>query len=264
MSYHYRPRYGFGGMLTPMVKYLLIINLVVFFLEYITGANAMIYVFGLVPWSILHRLALWQFFTYMFLHGGFGHLFFNMFALWMFGSEIERYWGSREFLKYYFLTGVGAGILTWLTAINSPIPTIGASGAIFGILVAYGMLFPNRPVYLYFMIPIKAKHLVILFAVIELWSSWGYTSGGIAHFAHLGGMLFGYLYLKRERFSYLLGGLLREAKSKKEAQKRRRDEQERELERKVDEILQKISREGKDSLTREEKELLEWASKRYH
>ena len=148
MSYSYRPRFGFGSMLTPMVKSLLIINVIVFLLEYITGGTEMIYLLGLVPRFVLRRFFIWQFFTYMFLHGGFWHLFLNMFILWMFGSEIERYWGSREFLKYYFITGVGAGFLSWLTAMNSPVPTIGASGAIYGILVAYGMMFPNRPVYL--------------------------------------------------------------------------------------------------------------------
>ena len=263
MTYQYRPRYGFAGTLTPMVKYLLIINVVVYLLENLTGGSAMIYAFGLVPRFILHRLALWQFVTYLFLHGSLGHLFFNMFALWMFGSEIERYWGSREFLKYYFITGVGAGILTWLTSMNSIIPTIGASGAIFGILVAYAMMFPNRPIYLYFFFPMKAKHLVILFGIIELMSSWSHTSDGIGHFAHLGGMVFGYLYLKRERFSYLLRDFLQGSKSRREAQKRLWEEQNRDMERKVDEILSKVSREGMNSLTPEEKELLKGASKRY-
>jgi membrane associated rhomboid family serine protease len=251
-------------MLTPMVKSLLIINVIVFLLEYITGGTEMIYTLGLVPRLILRRFFIWQFFTYMFLHGGLWHLFLNMFILWMFGSEIERYWGGRDFLKYYFITGVGAGVLSWLTAINSPIPTIGASGAIYGILVAYGMMFPNRPVYLYFLMPIKAKYFVVFLAIMELYASRAHASSGVAHFAHLGGMLFGYLYLKRERFSYIMRGVYREAKSKKEAQKRLREEEMREMERKVDEILQKISREGRDSLTQEEEELLEWASKRYH
>jgi len=180
MSY-YRPRYGFGGMLTPMVKSLLIINILVFLMEYITGGTEIIYFFGLVPRFIVQRFYIWQFFTYMFLHGGLWHLFLNMFILWMFGSEIERYWGSRTFLKYYFITGVGAGLLGWLTAFNSVTPTIGASGAVYGILVAYGMMFPNRPVYLYFLLPIKAKHFVIFLVVMELmasrgdWSTWPET-----------------------------------------------------------------------------------------
>jgi membrane associated rhomboid family serine protease len=220
MSY-YRPRYGFGSMLTPMVKSLLIINMIVFLMEYITGGRGLIRTFGLVPQAILHGLptwsirvpALWQFFTYMFLHGGFWHIFLNMFILWMFGSEIERYWGSRSFLKYYFITGVGAGLLSWLTAIHSSTPTIGASGAIYGILVAYGMMFPNRPVYLYFLLPIKAKHFVIFLVIMELMASRGQASSGIAHFAHLGGMLFGYLYLKRERLTYLIRGFFRGRRS---------------------------------------------------
>jgi membrane associated rhomboid family serine protease len=263
MSYQYRPRLGFGGMLTPMVKSLLIINGIVFLLEYITGGGEMIYILGLVPRFIVQRFFIWQFFTYMFLHGGFWHLFLNMFILWMFGSEIERYWGSRQFLKYYFITGVGAGLLSCLTSINSTSPTIGASGAIYGILVAYGMMFPNRPVYVYFLLPVKAKHFVIFLAIMELLASRGYASSGIAHFAHLGGMLVGYLYLKRERFTYLLGDFVRNRKSNKEAQRKLHQEQDRDMEQKVDEILQKISREGMDSLTPEEKDLLEWARKRF-
>jgi membrane associated rhomboid family serine protease len=224
-----------------------------------------------VPEAILHgpphwsiRVpALWQFVTYMFLHGGFWHLFLNMFILWMFGSEIERYWGSRTFLKYYFITGVGAGLLSWLTAINSPHPTIGASGAIYGILVAYGMMFPNRPVYLYFLLPIKAKHFVIFLAIMELMASRGQASSGIAHFAHLGGMLFGYVYLKRERLGYLMKSLVGKQRSRRRAQKKWQQEQDRDMEQKVDEILQKISREGMESLTPEEKDLLDWAQKRF-
>ena len=270
MSY-YRPRYGFGGMLTPMVKSLLIINGIVFMLEYIFGVlhgpinlnePNFLTLFGLVPRNIL-RGYIWQFVTYMFLHGDFWHLFLNMFILWMFGSEIERYWGSRTFLKYYFITGVGAGILSWLTALNSATPTIGASGAIYGILVAYGMMFPNRPVYLYFLLPVKAKHFVIFLVVMELIaSSRVRASSGIAHFAHLGGMLFGYLYLKRERLTYLLKGALRDRRSKRRTQQKWEEEQRRDMDRKVDEILQKVSREGMSSLTREERDLLESARRR--
>jgi len=262
MSY-YRPRYGFGGMLTPMVKSLLIINIIVFLLEYITGGSEMIYFFGLVPRFIVHRFYIWQFVTYMFLHGGLWHLFLNMFILWMFGSEIERYWGSRTFLKYYFITGVGAGVLSWLTALNSVTPTIGASGAIYGILVAYGMMFPNRPVYLYFLLPVKAKHFVIFLVIMELMASRGQASSGIAHFAHLGGMLFGYLYLKRERLTYLLKGALLDRRSKRRTQQKWEEEQRRDMDRKVDEILQKVSREGMNSLTQEERDLLEQARRRH-
>jgi membrane associated rhomboid family serine protease len=250
-------------MLTPMVKSLLMINIIVFLLEYITGGSEMIYFFGLVPRFVVRRFYIWQFVTYMFLHGGLWHLFLNMFILWMFGSEIERYWGSRTFLKYYFFTGVGAGVLSWLTALNSVTPTIGASGAIYGILVAYGMMFPNRPVYLYFLLPVKAKHFVIFLVIMELMASRGQASSGIAHFAHLGGMLFGYLYLKRERLTYLIKGSLRDRRSKRQSQKKWEQEQRRDMDRKVDEILQKVSREGMDSLTQEERDLLDLARRRY-
>lgn len=144
---------------------------------------------------------LWQPITYMFMHAGLDHIFFNMFALWMFGYILENYWGTRRFLFYYFVCGVGAGLLNLLFAgVN---PTVGASGAVYGILLAFGMLFPEERIYLYFLLPIKAKWFVIGYAVIELLL--GVSSmDGIAHFAHLGGMLFGLLmilYWRKHPFS---------------------------------------------------------------
>jgi membrane associated rhomboid family serine protease len=131
-----------------------------------------------------------------------------MFALWMFGSDLESLWGRRKFLFYYFLTGAGAGIFD--VAVNAVLPsstgaaTIGASGAIYGLLLAYGMLFPERPIYLYLLIPIKAKWFVAIMGVIELVSSFGTPGSGISHVAHLGGMLFGFLYLRAPRLHYRL------------------------------------------------------------
>jgi membrane associated rhomboid family serine protease len=187
------------GGLTPVVKKLIIINVVVFCLQLIFDTNlGFTRIFGLVPASLFGKLMLWQVFTYMFLHGGVIHLAFNMFALWMFGLDIERRWGSRRFLFYYLFTGVGAGIITYLSSINSMVPNIGASGAIFGILVAYGMMFPYRTILVSFIFPMKARNVVILFAVLEFFASFAHTPDGIGHFAHLGGMLFGYLYLKNE------------------------------------------------------------------
>ncbi len=139
----------------------------------------------------------WQLITYMFLHGGFFHLLLNMFALWMFGAELENTWGQKRFLTYYFVCGVGAGLCNLLVAplFTSVGPTVGASGAIYGILVAFGYLFPNRNIYIYGLIPIKAKYLVVIYMLIELFSAVGGTNSGIAHMAHLGGGVVGLIYL---------------------------------------------------------------------
>ncbi|MEO8210179.1 MAG: rhomboid family intramembrane serine protease, partial [bacterium] len=139
----------------------------------------------------------WQLFTYMFLHADFFHLLFNMFALWMFGAELENTWGQKRFLTYYLICGVGAGLCNLLIAplFGPSAPTIGASGAIFGVLVAFGYLFPNRNIYIYGLIPIKAKYLVTLYMLAELFFSGAGSSDNIAHFAHLGGGIVGLIYL---------------------------------------------------------------------
>lgn len=142
---------------------------------------------------------LWQPVTYMFMHANFGHLFCNMFAVLMFGPALEREWGERRYLVYYFVCGIGAAIvqeLVWMTFLPGQLAaTIGASGAVFGILLAFGWLFPDTPLYLLFIpVPIRARIFVIVYAVIELFAGLASFSGdNVAHFAHLGGMLFGLL-----------------------------------------------------------------------
>lgn len=142
----------------------------------------------------------WQLVSYAFLHGGLGHILFNMFALWMFGVQLENSWGTRRFAIFYFACVVGAGIIQVIVASIEPgyYPTIGASGGVFGILLAFGMMFPEQPIYLYFLFPIKAKWFVIGYGVIELIGGVQSVGGGssIAHFAHLGGMLFGFLLIQ--------------------------------------------------------------------
>ncbi|GIV57330.1 MAG: rhomboid family intramembrane serine protease [Rhodothermaceae bacterium] len=138
----------------------------------------------------------WQLITYSFLHGGFGHLFFNMFALWMFGVQIENTWGSRRFFIFYFVCVIGAALCQMVVSWGDPVPIVGASGGVFGILLAFGMMFPNQPIYLYFLFPIKAKWFVIGYGLIELWAGVTGTQTGVAHFAHLGGMLFGFLLIQ--------------------------------------------------------------------
>lgn len=148
---------------------------------------------------------IYQFVSYMFMHGGFSHFFFNMFALWMFGTVIERTWGAKRYLIYYFVCGLGAAVvqeIVWgigmspetLAYYGDYLITVGASGAIFGILLAFGMLYPNAPLFIMFIpIPIKAKWMVIGYGIMELFAGVSQTGDNVAHFAHLGGMIFGFL-----------------------------------------------------------------------
>lgn len=206
--------YTFGpGGISPAVKVLIITNVVAFLVS--TIVPAMIVELGLVPRAVLEELAIYQLVTYMFLHGGLGHLLFNMLALWMFGTELERTWGTRFFTKYYFVTGAGAGLVTMLWSL-SPLPfadsvyysvVIGASGAIYGILLAYAVYFPHRTILFFGIFPIQAKYFVMIVGAIAFLSSVGAGGTGVAHTAHLGGLLVGYLYLKNLR-----GGIMQEIK----------------------------------------------------
>ena len=200
----YRYGFSFGYGLTPMIKNLMIIMVAVYLLQKImeTGLTEIynyyfIYYFALVPILIWKKYFLWQFATYIFLHGGVFHLLFNLLALWWFGGELENYLGSKRFLRYFLFCGIGAGICTVLftPGIYQRIPVIGASGAIYGILLAFAWLFPNRPILIYFLFPIPAKYMVIIFGLIEFFSSMGGSGGGVAHLTHLGGLLFGFFYM---------------------------------------------------------------------
>ena len=235
----YRPQ-GFT-MLPPVVKNLLIIN-ALFFLAMIVLDSSFHYdlvaLFGL-HYPRAHDFGVWQFITYMFMHGGFSHILFNMFALWMFGNTLENVWGGKRFLNYYLITGIGAGVVQTIVAyfrvaaletglspeeiqlvytegygilqqgmnyqheamatlnIILNTPTIGASGAVFGILLAFGMMFPNSLIYIYFAIPVKAKYFVMIYGAIELYSGIANNpADNVAHFAHLGGMVFGFFLIQ--------------------------------------------------------------------
>jgi membrane associated rhomboid family serine protease len=205
MSSRFRARYGgFGiGGWTPAVKVIIVACVVAFFLEIfdrVAGGPSFTYKFGLTPALITRNFYLWQLVTYIFLHdtGQWLHIIFNMLGLWMFGSELERFWGTRQFTKFFFICGIGAGLLTVLLSPNSVTTTIGASGAIYGILAAYGILFPNRIIIL-IIFPIQAKWFVLGLGVMAFVSSLSANGGGIAHVAHLGGMLCGLIYLKGGR-----------------------------------------------------------------
>ncbi|MDD2329763.1 MAG: rhomboid family intramembrane serine protease [Bacteroidales bacterium] len=223
-------RGGFFASIPLVIKNIIIINAFMLILTMI-NREFMIEHFALFyPASAFFKP--WQILTHIFMHGNFGHLLFNMYALWMFGSVLEQLWGPKKFLLYYLITGLGAAALhmgvQWIeasslvNAINENgadamnaltryrilmnTPTVGASGAVYGILLAYGMLFPNNELRIIFLpIALKAKYFVIIFAVIEL--ILGLVGGGnIAHFAHLGGMIFGYFLIrywkKRNRLYY--------------------------------------------------------------
>lgn len=219
------PQYGYQGynrvQIPPATKHLLILN-AIFFVATLLRENFMIANFALFfPGSQYFKI--WQPLTHMFLHGGFWHLFFNMYSLFIFGMVLERAIGTRKFLVYYFVTGLGAALLhllvMWLQARSYlaagnlasydmllSTPTLGASGAVYGILIGYAMLYPDSVLTLIFPpISLKAKYFILIFAGIELVTGIFMTADGVAHFAHLGGMLFGFLlmwYWKRSRKLY--------------------------------------------------------------
>ena len=303
MSNNYRPR-GFGGFFTfpPVIKNLLIINGIVFFIQLIFDntiegrvilnkwfALNPINLDGIVNWPF--NFQVWQLITYQFMHGGFGHIFFNMFALWMFGSSIEDVFGSKKFLIFYLLAGVCAGLLQLFL---SPIlggayaPTIGASGAVFGVLIAYALFFPDNLIFLYFLIPVKAKYLIAFLVVIEFLAV-DSASSGVAHLAHLGGALFGFVYIMFDKNSYVsLKNVFNKSYFYKSNPNRkdiftnpfnRTDQSKRDVDEanyydlnkkddaevsqaEIDKILDKISQSGYQNLSEHEKKILFQASKK--
>jgi len=269
----YSSRYSSGsfwGGDYPMVKKLLMANFLAYAIQWILMLMGM-------NFFVESHLALnprvwngevWQLFTYMFLHSVDDpfHILFNMFGLWMFGKELEIVWGSRQFLKYYLICGLGAGLTFLLFSKGS---VIGASGAVFGILLAFGMTFPNQIVLMSLIFPIKAKYMVIIYGVITFMNIARPGADNIAHFAHLGGMVVGFLYLKRhwilEKLNHAMASPPKVPKNKssmylrpKSGRTDRSDKEE--MRRKVDAILDKINEVGYDHLTAEEKQLLVEAS----
>ena len=343
-------RMGGFNILPPGVKNLLIINILAFaatFVFHKTGQFDLEEILGLHYPGATH-FHVWQFVTYMFMHANFSHIFFNMFALWMFGAAVENTWGTKRFLIYYFITGLGAALVHYLVTflqihpmlallnqfLDSPsvetyrylaenakdmrfhdmlvnnlqvlqqnpgtldevvtitanakadylnsFNIIGASGAVYGVLLAFGMLFPNDYIYLYFMLPIKAKWFVVIYGVLELITGLS-TSDGIAHFAHLGGMVFGIIVillwrrndrmhngwiepervrnktfrLRRKKDKYFVSPESGRPLSDEEYNTKRAEDKQ-----KTDSILDKISEKGYESLSQEEKEFLFKQSKK--
>jgi len=303
----YRPRAMGGGFFSfpPVIKNLLIINGVVFFIQLLMDN----FTFGGYPaWYLLNKwfalnpisgvdaagepfnFQVWQLITYQFMHGGFSHILFNMFALWMFGSSIEDVFGSKKFLIFYLLAGVSAGLLHLFVSPllgSSSAVTIGASGSVYGVLIAYALFFPDNLIFLYFLIPVKAKYLIGFLVVIEFLAV-DSASSGVAHLAHLGGALFGFLYIMFDKNSYVsLKNLFNKSSYYKSNPKKdlftnpfsrtsqtdndvqdanyydinhKEDSEINQAE--IDKILDKISQSGYQNLTEHEKKILFQASKK--
>ena len=294
-----------------MTKNLLIVNFLAFAATWVLELRGidLTQLLGL-HFFLASDFQIYQFFTYMFLHGGFTHIFFNMFALWMFGSVIERVWGPKKFIFYYIVCGIGAGITQelvqyatytiegisayqYVSAVGVQMTTdayinlwttIGASGAVYGILLAFGMIFPNERLFIIpFPFPIKAKWLIVGYIAIELFSAMTGPGDGVAHMAHLGGMLFGFLLIRywqkhpdssqgfgRSRGQEFFENMKRRYDQRQQQNNRMKAEQtdprresdeeynarKRKNQEEVDAILDKIRKSGYDSLTKEEKKKL--------
>jgi membrane associated rhomboid family serine protease len=269
--------FGFGYMLTPMVKRLLIANVVVFFITVVVGQPFMFEWFAFQPGELIFRP--WGPFTYMFLHGDLIHLAVNMLVLFFFGPPLEARWGERELIRFYVVCGLGGVALSFFF---QPAWVVGASAAMYGIMLAFAMNWPNVPIYIWGIFPVQAKYLVGFLAVVALLSATGGAGGSnVAHFAHLGGLVTGYLYLKADwRTSDRLKNLQRAATRRRRLAIVPGDENGEEerpgalaggkrlredaaLYDKVDAVLDKISAEGMGALTPEELRLLDEVSKRH-
>jgi membrane associated rhomboid family serine protease len=263
-DFSFRPR-----IFTEAIKILIGANIIIFLLKIISQNpatpffNPIVDLFGLSSSTVWPRI--WQPFTYLFIHKDFLHVFFNMFILWMFGSELESIWGRKAFLRYYFTTGVSAGFVWLMLNLSNANHTLaGASGAVYGILLAFGMMFPNRTVYLYFLFPIKVKYLVMFLVATEFILSMSSTSD-ISHITHLSAVVIGFVYLryfwrwKDIRFSirkYVMEfGLT--IQNQKETRRTK-------LQQEVDQILDKINTVGYDGLSKEEKETLYATSRKLY
>jgi len=246
------------GTLSPVIKYLIIINGIVFVLQML-ASYPLAKTFGLTPALFFKEFPnyLFQPISYMFLHGGFFHIFFNMFALWMFGTEIELRWGSKSFTKFYFLCGLGGAMLSLVFNYTLSIPIVGASGAIYGVLAAYWLLFPNRYLLVFFMFPMRVRWAIPMFAVLNFIAA----GPNVAHLAHLGGALVGFAYLKLDwRFS-IIGDRLKSLRRKRKTAKLEKNRQKAEdIMKRVDSILDKINAVGIENISKEERKFLEDAS----
>lgn len=255
-------RRGFGigpGRISPFIKVMLVANLAVFIIQ--NFYPQMIASMGLTPSRFFTEFPnlLYQPFTYMFLHGSFGHIFFNMFALWMFGTEIEFSLGTRKFAWFYVLGGLAGAFLTIIAKSSQSIPMVGASAAIYAVLAAYWVSFPNRFLYIYFLFPVKVKWAIPGLMLL------GFLFGGpnTAHFAHLGGAVFGFAYFKSGWRWLSMGRKIKDLRYRRQSAKLEKNRQKaEEIMKRVDDILDKINEVGIENISKEDRKFLEEASTR--
>lgn len=270
-----RRGYPFTGFSTPrsVVGILLVVNIVMFLLQNIlslplfssSGQDPLVPILGLHCHKMLGPqvfILFYQFVTYQFLHGGIIHILINMIVLWFFGRELESRLGSRRFLVLYLAGGVFGGMLfMFFSALSgSQIPVIGASGAVFSVVIYFAMVWPERTVNLFlipFIVPMKVKHMALLFVGLDLFNGLFNTTSGKAHFCHLGGALFGFLYYRYEQRVKIA---FHRAKERK---RRREEESEADIQAEVDRLLRKIHEKGLSSLTAAEKTFLNETSRRF-
>ena len=270
MRYQYSSQ-GFKQRFNPSplalpngVKILLIINIIVFILIEISGQrNILFQLFGLVPRSVIYEYKIWQICTYLFIHGGLLHIIFNMLVLWIIGKDLELEWGKNNFLTFYFICGVGAGLITVIINTQSFIPVVGASGAIYGVLVAYGFTYPNRIVYLYGLFPLQVKYLVLGLGLIAFFASLSTSTSNISHITHLSGMLIGitYIFLKY-KWKYIYLWYIKMRIKTIQHKPNNNEDEISSIKMQMDNILDKLNEDGWDSLTQHEEEFLTKSSKR--
>ncbi|MFC1504588.1 rhomboid family intramembrane serine protease [Spirochaetota bacterium] len=311
-NYSRGPSFNFLGNIPSATKILLFANIILFLLQNLVPS--LTNYFALSFRGVFLKFQIWQIGTYMFLHGSFLHIFFNMFVLLMVGRELESYWGKNEFLKYFFFCGIGAGVSIFLLdlffylnamyfhffqGVRAFYPTVGASGAILGLLLAYGLFFPDRQVLVFFIIPMRMKYFLILIGVISLFFILFGGGGNISHVGHFGGIISGIIYFKiKKRYAGFsagnatlegfwesitgsIKGFFTESKGRSSTSyysghsSSQRDNahtkdtspqsgmSESEEEAEVDRILDKISREGLDSLSLEERQFLDRVARKY-
>ena len=267
--------FAFGGALTPMVKRLIIANAVVFVVTLLLDRGFVYDWFAFQPTRIFIRP--WGVLTYMFVHGDLMHVAMNMLMLFFFGSPLESRWGSQGFLKYYLICGLGGVAMSYLFL---PAAVVGASAAVYGVMLAFAFNWPDSPIYVFGIFPVKAKYLLAFFFALSLLSAFDGTGGGVAHFAHLGGLVTGFVYLKsdwrigrrlqnlrnmpRRRRMAIVPRELDEARTEEgSAAPAQEQAEDTALYDAVDQVLDKISAEGMSSLTSAERKLLDEMSKRH-
>ena len=255
-------------LFTDAIKILVSVNFGIYILQSVSGKEDVFFrLFGLVPSTFISDLMLWQPFTYLFFHApfyssvGISHILLNMLGLWVFGRELEEAWGKTKFLRYYFTTGIGSGLITYFFQMNSDNPVIGASGAVYGILLAYGISYPNRMLYIWGLIPVRSMWLVIIMGSIAFFGLLG-NADGISHVTHISGMLIGYMLLKKKWRWRDIWFAIR--KKTIEFQVQRYEEnsiKKKMLQKDIDVILEKIQKVGFIGLSDKEKSKLYEASK---